>query len=106
MDFILDITISRVFYARQQCTFRRALFVLLLEVSVFAVVCSWCPCNWEPGRGVPGCRGGLRPASSLFVWVLLIETSSLIGPLLCFTFSPAKWASPQLNGPVQHRVYF
>ena len=20
------------------------------------------PSNWEPGRGVPGCRGGLRPA--------------------------------------------
>ena len=20
------------------------------------------PCNWEPGRGVPGCRGGPRPA--------------------------------------------
>ena len=25
--------------------------------------------------------------------------------LLCFTFSPAQWASPQLNRPVQHCVY-
>ena len=25
--------------------------------------------------------------------------------LVCFTFSPAQWASPQLNGPVQHSVY-
>ena len=24
---------------------------------------------------------------------------------VCFTFSPAQWASPQLNGPVQHCVY-
>ena len=25
------------------------------------------PCNWEPGRGVPGCRSGLRPSVLWFV---------------------------------------
>ena len=29
--------------------------------SLFVVVGSFGPCTWEPGRGVPGCCGGLRP---------------------------------------------
>ena len=33
-----------------------------LEVSCLVVCCSFLgSCNWEPGWGVPGCRGGLRP---------------------------------------------
>ena len=32
------------------------------EVTFVVVLVSGDPCNWEPGRGVPGCRGGLRPA--------------------------------------------
>ena len=137
-----------------------------------SLVCGVCflvgPCTWEPGQGVPGCRGGLRPfccvcsclvfkrlpqewsylsfhlftctmgfapikwtctalfrprqltdrailanrqpqekkravpffAAVLFVFVFQ-ETS--VGMVLsdCFTFSPAQWAPPQLNGHVQ-----
>ena len=29
--------------------------------SLFVVVGLFGPCTWEPDRGVPGCRGGLRP---------------------------------------------
>ena len=35
-----------------------------LDLSLKSLVCFGCffgPCTWEPGRGVPGCRGGLRP---------------------------------------------
>ena len=77
----------------------------LLEVSLLAVVSCY-PCNWEPGRGVPGCRGGLRPGCLLFgcFWY---ETSSLLGPkwmfhLLTCTmgFAPIKRTCTSL------RVYF
>ena len=55
------------------------------------------PRAWEPGRGVPGCRGGPCPVCLFF----LEETSVAMVLSGCFTFSPAQWAPPQLNGPVQ-----
>ena len=70
---------------------------------------SWCvlffvffrgSCNWEPGRGVPGCRSGLRPGFCCCL-VCCFEISSALVLTGCLTFSPAKWALPQLNGPVQ-----
>ena len=36
--------------------------------SLLALVVVFGPCAWEPGRGVPGCRGGLRPV--LCFWFL------------------------------------
>ena len=59
------------------------------------------PCTWEPGQGVPGCRGGLRPFCCVLVLVWFLRDFRRNGPIFRFTFSPAQWASPQLNGPVQ-----
>ena len=39
----------------------------LREVTSFVVLVPFDPCNWEPGRGVPGCRVGLRPALFLLL---------------------------------------
>ena len=64
------------------------------------VVFLFGPCTWEPGRGVPGCRGGPRPLVVL-VFGLIHRDFHWNGPIFRFTFSPAQWASPQLNGPVQ-----
>ena len=38
----------------------------------------------------------------VFVLVWFVRDFHRNGPVLRFTFSPAQWASPQLNGPVQH----
>ena len=64
------------------------------------VVFLFGPCTWEPGRGVPGCRGGPRPLVVL-LFGLIHRDFHWKGPIFRFTFSPAQWASPQLNGPVQ-----
>ena len=74
-------------------------------------MCSLCllllgPCAWEPGRGVPGCRGGLCPFCCWFVCVCFSRDFCRNGPVRCFTFSPAQWAPPQLNGPVQLLSFF
>ena len=53
------------------------------------------------GQGVPGCRGGLRPFCCVLVLVWFLRDFRRNGPIFRFTFSPAQWASPQLNGPVQ-----
>ena len=37
-----------------------------------------------------------------FCFVLVHRDFRWNSPIFRFTFSPAKWASPQLNGPVQH----
>ena len=58
------------------------------------------PCTWKPGRRVPSCRG-LRPFVVLLS-CLVYRDFRWNGPIFCFTFSPAQWASLQLNGPVQH----
>ena len=84
-----------------QCTFRRTLMVLYLK-SLFWLLSSCYPCNWEPGRAVPGCRGGLHPGWLLFdcFWC---ETSSLLGPRWMFhllTCTPIKRTCTAL------RVYF
>ena len=49
---------------------------------------------------VPGCRGGPRPLVVLR-FGLIHRDFHWNGPIFRFTFSPAQWASPQLNGPVQ-----
>ena len=52
---------------------------------------------WPGGSWLP------RWAAPLFYccsW-LVVDVTSLTGPLFRFPFSPAQWASPQLNGPVQ-----
>ena len=43
-----------------------------------------------------------------FVWFCLSRDSVGMVLLHCFTFSPAQWASPQLNGPVQlfHNLFW
>ena len=51
-----------------------------LELSLREVSCVCCSflgsCNWEPGRGVPGSRGGLRPGCCcLFLLVVFYEAS-------------------------------
>ena len=55
---------------------------------------AWPGGSWLPWRAVPFF------AAVLFVFVFQ-ETS--VGMVLSvrFTFSPAQWAPPQLNGPVQ-----
>ena len=72
-----------------------------LDLSVKSVVVILGPCTWEPGRGVPGCRGGLRPFCCFVVLVWFLRDFRRNGPVLLFTFSPAQWALPQLNEPVQ-----
>ena len=37
-----------------------------------------------------------------FCFVLVLRDFRCNSPIFRFTFSPAQWASPQLNGPVQH----
>ena len=62
--------------------------------------------TWEPGRGVPGCRGGLRPFCCVVVFVWFLRDFHRNGPVLRFTLSPAQWTPPQLNRPVQHFSFF
>ena len=63
---------------------------------------AWLGGSWLPWRAVPFfvCCG--------FVWFCFSRDS--VGMVLfhCFTFSPAQWASPQLNGPVQlfHNLFW
>ena len=61
------------------------------------------PCSWAPGPGVPGYRGGLRPCCCFLVLVNMASPDMRRGPKVRFVFSfvSAKWASPQLTGPVQ-----
>ena len=70
------------------------------KILLVVVVFLFGPCTWEPGRGVPGCRGGPRPLVVL-LFGLIHRDFHWNGPIFRFTFSPAQWASPQLNGPVQ-----
>ena len=51
-----------------------------VEVTFVAVLIPVDPCNWEPGRGVPGCRGGLRPALCCLLR-FADDVSSKCGPL-------------------------
>ena len=76
-----------------------------LDLSVKSLVCfgccfrpvhlgAWPGCSWLPWRAAPLCR--------VVVPVWFVRDFRRNGPVLRFTFSPAQWASPQLNGPVQH----
>ena len=66
------------------------------------------PCTWEPGQGVPGCRGGLRPfllcsCSCLVFKRLPQEWSYLSFHLFTCTmgFAPIKWTCTALFRPWQ-----
>ena len=66
------------------------------------------PCTWEPGQGVPGCRGGLRPSflrscSCLVFKRLPQEWSYLSFHLFTCTmgFAPIKWTCTALFRPRQ-----
>ena len=54
---------------------------------------AWPGGSWLPWRAAPLC--------CVVVLVWFIRDFRWNGPVLRFTFSPAQWASPQLNGPVQ-----
>ena len=55
---------------------------------------AWPGGSWLPWRAAPlGC---------VFVLVWFMETSAGIFLFFVSPFSPAQWAPPQLNGPVQH----
>ena len=77
-----------------------------------SLVCWVCflvgPCTWEPGQGVPGCRGGLRPfllcsCSCLVFKRLPQEWSYLSFHLFTCTmgFAPIKWTCTALFRPRQ-----
>ena len=77
-----------------------------------SLVCCVCflvgPCTWEPGQGVPGCRGGLRPfllcsCSCLVFKRLPQEWSYLSFHLFTCTmgFAPIKWTCTALFRPRQ-----
>ena len=72
------------------------------------VVFLFGPCTWEPGRGVPGCRGGLRPfllcsCSCLVFKRLPQEWSYLSSHLFTCTmgFAPIKWTCTAFFRPRQ-----
>ena len=75
------------------------------DLSLKSLVCFGCcfrPVHLGALAGgflvaVAGCAPLLRCCSC---WVLRDFRRN--GPIFRFTFSPAQWASPQLNGPVQH----
>ena len=73
-----------------------------LHLSVICIrLAPWTffgPCTWEPGRG-----GSWLPwrAAPLCCVVVLVWFARDFRWILRFTFSPAQWASLQLNGPVQ-----
>ena len=64
------------------CTLRRT--KICLWSLLFVVVGFFGPCTWEPGRGVPGCRGGLRP----FVVLLFLFGSKIL---------PLEWSCPSFH---------
>ena len=74
------------------------------DLSVKSLVCggwffrpvhlgAWPGGSWLPWRAAPLC--------CVVVLVWFVRDFRWNGPVLRFTFSPAQWASPQLNGPVQ-----
>ena len=66
------------------------------------------PCTWEPGQGVPGCRGGLRPSflcsCSCLVFKRLPQEWSYLSfhPFTCtMGFAPIKWTCTAFFRPRQ-----
>ena len=94
------------FFRPRQLTDRAILAIRQTQEKkkVKSLACEVCflvgPCTWEPGQGVPGCRGS-APFCCVLVLVWFLRDFRRNGPIFRFTFSPAQWASPQLNGPVQ-----
>ena len=52
-------------------------------------------------RGFLVAVAGCAPFCCVLVFVWFLRDFHRNGPIFRFTFSPAQWASPQLNGPVQ-----
>ena len=99
MDWVTVHCRIRACFCTFLCTLRRT---WICGRSLFCVVLLLLgPCTWKPGRGVPGCRGGPCP----FCFVCFGWDFCRNGPVFRFTFSPAQWAPPQLNGPVQRLVF-
>ena len=67
----------------------RSLVVFLCVASWPVRLRAWPGGSWLPWRAVP---------CLLFACFRDLGSN---GPALRFTFSPAQWALPQLNGPVQ-----
>ena len=67
----------------------RSLVVFLGVASWPVHLRAWPGGSWLPWRAVP-----------CLLFAILRDLSSN-GPAFSFTFSPAQWALPQLNGPVQ-----
>ena len=59
----------------------------LKSLVFFWLSASW-PCTWEPGRGVPDCRGRLCPFCCWFVFGWCLRDFYRNGPVRRFTFSP------------------
>ena len=57
----------------------------LSEVIAVVVLFSVDPCAWAPGRGVPGCRGGLRPVFLVCLVCLVMVVSACRQYFLFFT---------------------
>ena len=76
-----------------------------LDVSVKSPVCFGC--CFVSARAPGSLAGGFLVAVagcaplSCCCSCWFIRDFRRNGPVLRFTFSPAQWASPQLNGPVQ-----
>ena len=78
-----------------------------LDLSVKSLVFFWLFASWPVHLGAwPG--GSWLPWRAApvlwfccFVLVWFLRDFSRNGPVFRFTFSPAQWAPPQLNGPVQ-----
>ena len=77
-----------------------------------SLACWFCflvgPCTWEPGQGVPGCRGGLRPSflcsCSCLVFKRLPQEWSYLSfhRLTCtMGFAPIKWTCTAFFRPRQ-----
>ena len=52
-------------------------------------------------RAILANRQTQEKKSCVLVLVWFLRDFRRNGPIFRFTFSPAQWASPQLNGPVQ-----
>ena len=73
-----------------------------LDLSVKSPVCFGCCFRPVHLEAWPGGSWRAAPLCRVVVLVWFIKDFRWNGSVLRFTFSPAQWASSQLNGPVQH----
>ena len=71
----VEATVYKCFVWQTSMCAQAYLELPLREVS--CVVCSFLgSCNWEPGRGVPACRGRLRPGCCFVVLLDVFHATS------------------------------